>query len=533
MKYLIYVCRCHSSQCSCRLCPSIYLLTAFCALLLATPSEPQTAPADTSINGQRYTLIPIENLIAQLEKNTSLAITYRHTVFRGRLFAALDTVHAPLDLEDIQFLDEVALNDVVFTAPARIRQTVFANGLALQRSRFFAPVDFSGARFHRHATFKDAEFRAGVDFSTSHYSGIASFIGVEFAGRESYFNRTTFANATYFAGARFISRAFFQDAAFADLASFKETLWRHNASFAGTRFNGRTLFWDARFAAETTFATARADGEIAFNRATFAGPASFAGFVFGQSALFNRVVFTDEANFTGAYFRKIANFTDAMFRSDLRLNAFFNHSLDLRRARIALLDMQLPASSDSIFASGAPLYLQQAHYQHLLARWRPLAHHLAASDTLATDDLAPVYANLCRQLKAQGLKRDADDCYIESLQQQRRHLGWSNPGFYALSLLQTTTRYGTDPTRFASTVICIVLLFSLTYRLGRCSLDTRRGTSPPSLSDCLLFSVQTFIRYGASSLYPAGYMRWLVCLQALLGWLCLGLLVAILLSRLA
>ncbi len=533
MIHLIYVCRCHSSHCSNGLSTAIYLLTALCTLLLATPSEPQTAPADTSIDGQRYRLLPIENLIAQLEQNTSLTITYRHTVFQGRLFAALDTVHAALDLEDIQFLDEVALNDVVFTAPARIRQTVFANGLALQRSRFLAPVDFSAGRFHKHATFKEAEFRAGVNFSTSHYTGIASFIGVNFAGRETDFNRTTFANAAYFANARFTSRANFQDATFADLASFKETLWRQNASFAGTRFTGRTLFWDARFAAETTFAAARADGEIAFNRAAFAGPASFAGFIFGQSALFNRIAFADEANFVGAYFRKIANFTDGTFRSDLRLNAFFNHSLDLRRARIALLDMQLPASSDSIFATGAHLYLQQAHYQQLLARWPPLAHHLTASDTLATDDLTPVYANLCRHLQAQGLKRDADDCYVESLQQQRRHMGWNDPGFYALSLLQTTTRYGTAPTRYASTVLCIVLLFGLTYRLGRSALETPHGNSPPSLADCLLFSVQTFIRYGASSLHPTGYMRWLICLQAFLGWLCLGLLVAILLSRLA
>jgi len=533
MKHLLYLCRYHSSHRSNRLSTSIYLLAALFALLLATPSEPQTAPADTSIDGQHYALLPIETLIAQLSRNISLPITYRHTAFQGRLSAALDTVHAPLDLEDIHFLDEVALNDVVFASPIRIHKTVFNNGLALQRSRFLAPADFSADLFHKHATFKEAAFLAGVDFSTNHYTGIASFIGADFAGRKTAFTRTTFDNAAYFDGARFTGRANFQDAAFADLASFKETLWQHNASFAGARFTGRTLFWDARFAAETTFATARADGEIAFNRAAFAGPASFAGFIFGQSALFNRTTFTDEATFAGAYFRKTADFTDGTFRGDLRLNAFFNQSLDLRRARISLLDLQLPTSSDSLLATGARLYLQQAHYQHLLTRWRPLAHHLAASDTLATDDLEPVYANLCRHLQAQGLRRDADDCFVESLQQQRHHMGWTEPEFYALSLLQTTTRYGTDPTRFASTILCIVLLFGLTYRLARSALEMLHDNSPPTLADCLLFSVQTFIRHGAPSLRPTGPMRWLVCLQALLGWLCLGLLVATLLSRLA
>jgi hypothetical protein len=533
MRYLIYVCRCHSSHRSSSRSTSIYLLAALFALLLVTPSEPQTAPADTSIDGQRYTLQPIEMLIAQLDQNTSIPINYRHTAFQGRLFASLDTVHAPLDLENIHFIDEVALNDVVFVAPVRIRQAVFANGLSLQRSRFLAPVDFHAGLFHKHATFKGAAFRARVDFSASRYTGIASFIGADFAGGETAFNRTAFGNAAYFAGAQFTSRADFQDAAFADLASFKETLWQQNASFAGARFTGRALFWDARFAAETTFATARADGEIAFNRAVFSGPTSFAGFIFGQSALFNGATFTDEANFTGAYFRKTADFTDGTFRGDLRLNAIFNQSLDLRRTRIALLDLQRPANSDSLFATGARLYLQQAHYRNLLARWRPLAHHLAASDTLSPDDLAPVYANLCSHLRAQGLSRDADDCSVESLEQQRRHMGWTDPEFYALSLLQTSTRYGTDPTRFAGTVLCIVLLFGLVYRLGRSAIEAPHGNLPPSLADCLLFSVQTFIRHGAVSLRPIGPMRWLVCLQALLGWLCLALLVAILLSRLA
>ena len=144
-----------------------------------------------------------------------------------------------------------------------------------------------------------------------------------------------------------------------------------------------------------------------------------------------------------------------------------------------------------------------------------------------------VYANLRRHLQAQGLKGDADACFVEALEHQRRHTGWTDPGFYALSLLHTTTLYGTDPIRFASTVLCAVLLFGLAYRLGRSAIATPHDDSPPSLAACLLFSVQTFIRHGAPSLRPIGPLRWLVCLQALLGWLCLGLLIAILLSRLA
>ncbi|MEE3258613.1 MAG: pentapeptide repeat-containing protein [Candidatus Latescibacterota bacterium] len=500
-------------------------------MLLAASAESQTAPRDTTIDGQHYTLHPIETLIAQLGRNAATPITYRHTAFQGRLFATLDTVYAPLDLEDIHFLDEVALNGVVFVAPVHIRQAVFANGLSLQRSRFSADVDFSAGQFPKHATFKEAEFRGGVNFSASRYTAVASFVAADFAGRENRFDRTAFDHAAYFDEAHFSGRADFQDATFADLASFKETVWQQGASFAGARFGGRALFWDARFAAETTFATARADGEIAFNRSTFTGPVAFAGFIFAQPALFNRVTCADEATFAGAYFRKTADFTDGTFRSDLRLDAIFNQALDLRRASIQLLDLQRPASSDSTFAAPARLYLQQTHYRHILVRWHQLAGHLAAADTLALDDLEPVYATLRRQLHAQGLKRDADACFVEWMERRRQHASWTDSEFYALSLLQTTTRYGTDPTHFAGSAICIVLLFGLAYRLGRDAIEMPHGDTSPSLAACLLFSLQTFIRCDASPLRLTGPIRLLADLQALTGWIYLGLLLAILLAQ--
>ena len=532
MRCLIYVCLCHSTHSRSGRPIPVFIHIALFGLLLATPAAPQTAPADTTIDGQHYALRPIEMLIAQLGQHTATPISYRHTAFQGRLFATPDTIYAPLDLEDIHFLDEVALNGVIFVAPVRMRQAVFANGLSLQRSRFLADVDFSAGLFHKHATFKETEFRAGVDFSASRFTAVAAFIGADFAGRDNFFTRTTFDNAAYFAGSQFSNHADFQDAAFADLASFKETLWQ-GASFAGARFGGRALFWDARFAAETTFATARADGEIAFNRSTFTGPVSFAGFIFAQNALFNRTTFVDEVSFAGAYFRKTADFTDGTFRADLRLNASFNQSLDLRRARISRLDLQDPTGADSLFTTGTRLYLQQAHYRHISTRWRTLAGHLAAVDTLSFDDLEPVYANLRRHLQNQGLSRDADACFVERMQRRRHYASLTDPSFYALSLLQLSTHYGTDPIRLALSIFCIVLVCGLTYRLGRSAFAALPDTAPPSLAGCLLFSLQTFISTSTSPWHLTGAMRLLALVQALAGWICLALLIATLLSHMA
>ena len=263
------------------------------------------------------------------------------------------------------------------------------------------------------------------------------------AGRDSQ-------TAAYFERAHFTAAADFQDAAFADIASFKETVWDRDVSFAGARFGSRALFWEARFAGASTFATARADGEISFNRAVFGGTASFSEFIFAQAARFAQVTFRGDVSFAGAYFRKEADFTGSSFNGDLLdLNAFFNHTLDLRHTRIPTMNLQSVSLADSTFATGAKLYLQQADFQQIRFRWQQLEGHLTAADTTSLEDLEPVYATLRRQLQRLGLRGDADACFVEWMERQRHSLGWTDPWRYGLEFFRVTTGYGTHLSRFA------------------------------------------------------------------------------------
>ncbi len=213
--------------------------------------------------------------------------------------------------------------------------------------------------------------------------------------------------------------------------------------------------------------------------------------------------------------------------------AFFNHTLDLRQTRVSTLDLQSEGRADSTFATGAKLYLQQAHFQQILFRWRQLESHLAAADTTSLEDLEPVYAALRRHLQRRGLRRDADACFVEWMERRRQSVGWWHPSRYGLELFNVTTRYGTDLGRFAFSAAGCILLFGLLYRLGCTSLRPVVGTGLPSLLDCFFFSLQTFIRGVAPSWIAAGKLRLLVHLQALLGWICLALLVATLLRPLS
>ena len=383
-------------------------------LFLSTALSAQTPAADTTIAGQTLPLLPIETLIAQLQRPANgPAVVHRQVAFHGRLFAptsGLDTLRVPLDLEEVYFLDEVSFSQVAFLAPVRFERAHFAGGLSFAEARFTAAFALRASHLAKHATFQKTHFLGDADLTASRFAGVASFVGARFAGHSANFAQTQFDNAAYFEQAAFAAPATFTDAA------FKETTWAQPLSFAGVRFADQALFWDARFAEQVSFDSGRADGEVAFDRARFSGEASFANFTFARAARFRSATF-GQARFDGAYFRQEADFSESEGRV-IRLGAFFNRSLDLSHAAFALIDLR-SAEADSTFATNSHLYLHQPRFGRIQVRWPQLAGHLAAADSTHAAPLDPTYAALYHQFLAQGLNGDAAACHAERMDHQR------------------------------------------------------------------------------------------------------------------
>ena len=506
-----------------------YLLAAL--LLCSTALAAQTPAADTTIAGQTYTVLPVETLIAQLRGPADgPRATHRQVAFRGRLFAptaGLDTVRVALDCADVHFLDEVSFSQVVFLAPVLLTGVDFAGGLSLAGAHLAAPFALRDSRTAKHATFQQARFDRSADFTASHFAGVASFGKARFAGTAAAFAQAKFAGAAYFEEAEFTAPAEFTDAAFAGVAAFKATTWARSLSFAGARFADQAQFWDARFASAATFASGRADGEVAFDRARFTGPTSFAGFIFAQAARFRTTRF-GRADFTGAYFRKEADFNNAE-ATTVDLRAIFNRSLDLSRANFAQLDLRV-ADADSTFADGAQLYLQQPRLGRVFARWSQLQSHLATNES--GQDLIPAYAALRQQLLLQGLDGDAEACLIERLDYQRLRLSWGEPKRWAMELWHLSSNYGTDPLQLVIFILGSILIFGLVYRCAASAMRPICGEGQPTRADCIVFSIYTFTRSGDRAWYASGKLKLLVSVEALLGWIALGLLIAVALAHL-
>lgn len=488
------------------------------SLFFSTALGAQTPAADTTIAGQTLPLLPIETLIAQLQRPAN-AIVHRQVAFRGRLFAptsGLDTLRVPLRFEDVHFLDEVSFSQVAFLAPVRFERTHFAGGLSFAQARFNDAFALRASHLTKHATFQKTHFLGAADLTGSRFAGIASFVDAHFVGN-AHFAQTQFDYAAYFEQAIFAAPATFTDATFAAIAAFKETAWARPVSFAGVRFADRALFWDAHFAEEVSFDRGRADGEVAFDRARFEGRASFADFTFARAARFRGATF-GRALFAGAYFREAADFRESEGRV-LRFDAFFNRSLDLSRAAFALIDLR-PARADSTFASNSRFYLHQPRFGRIQVRWPQLAGHLAAPDSTHAAALDPTYAALCHQFRAQGLSGDAAACRVERLDHQRLGRAYTEPTRWGLELWRLSSAYGTAPGRVLAFMLAVILLFGLAYRAAS------SGPGRPPLADCIVFSLCTFLHVNAPAWDATGKLKILAVIEALLGWVSFGLLIA-------
>ena len=508
---------------------------SFAALLsLSTALSAQTPAADTTIAGQTLPLLPIETLIAQLQRPANApAVVHRQVAFRGRLFAptsGLDTLRVPLDLEEVYFLDEVSFSQVAFLAPVRLERAHFAGGLSFAEAHFTAAFALRTSHLAKHATFQKTHFLGDADLTASRFAGVASFVGARFAGQRANFAQTQFDNAAYFEQAAFAAPATFTDAAFAGIASFKETTWAQPLSFAGVRFADRALFWDAHFAEDVSFDSGRADGDVAFDRARFSGEAFFADFTFARAARFRSATF-GRASFDGAYFRQEADFSESEGRV-IRLSAFFNRSLDLSRAAFALIDLRT-AGADSTFATGSRLYLHQPRFGRIQVRWPQLAGHLATADSThaalrlsSGRSLDPTYAALYHQFLAQGLNGDAAACHAERMDHQRLARTWNELARWGLELWRLSADYGTAPQRIIAFMLAIILLFGLAYRTASGSMRSASDAAQPTLADCIVFSLYTFIHLNSRAWDATGKLKLLAVAEALLGWVSFGLLIA-------
>ena len=344
---------------------------SFAALLfLSTALSAQTPAADTTIAGQTLPLLPIETLIAQLQRPANgPAVVHRQVAFRGRLFAptsGLDTLRVPLDLEEVYFLDEVSFSQVAFLAPVRFERAHFAGGLSFAEARFTAAFALRASHLAKHATFQKTHFLGDADLTASRFAGVASFVGARFAGQRAPLRPDPIRQRRLFRAGR-LCRA----------SHFHRRCLRRNRLLQGNHLGAAPILrWSPLRRPGAVLGRALRRGSVlrqrTCRRRSRLRPSAVqrrgilcrfhlrAGGALPQCDLWPSPALMELISAKRP--------TSATARAASSASgAFFNRSLDLSRAAFALIDLR-SAEADSTFAANSHLYLHQPRFGRIQVR---------------------------------------------------------------------------------------------------------------------------------------------------------------------
>ena len=425
-----------------------------------------------------------------------------------------DTLSGRIELENVQFVEAVSFDNVVFTHPLKLTNVHFEGGVSFLGTVFQKDVIFEGVVTEQHSSFKRAHFVEKAIFTGSRFEGLCAFSKAHF-NQSAYFTAVQFQESAYFEKTHFQELADFRDALFAKEITFKGAVWEGEGVFSGARFNHDAHFQFARFNAHVTFDGARFRRKASFAKSTFGASTIFRNVNFVGPTSFLKAEYYGESSFDGASFMQGADFTSVSFRAPTRLRASFHHDLILRHVRSPVLDLRASFSDNDdgfSLSDSSRLYLQESHFDRLIAEWSQLRGHIVADDSVDVAALKDVYGKLRYHLRHSDA---VIAVHIEWMDLTRTMSSWSDSQRFILECFNLTSRYGTSLWRLVVSGVLIVLIFTLAFWMGL----MRTGCSVEGLGSNFRFSLFTFTNwFRFSGRTPEAIGGW-PATEALLGWI--------------
>ena len=318
----------------------------------------------------------------------------------------------------------------------------------------------------------------------------------------------------------------FSDVTFEGVAEFDGATFKAGAWFHGATFKGGAWFFEATF-----------EGDVRFDGATFKAGAGFHGATFEGYAGFLWATFEDEAWFGDATFKRHARFDGATFKGDPGFDG-------------------VTASRDVAFDLPTPFMPFRKPRPFARREYGEIPYRLAKQTAQDRGDY-----------RRAGNYHFAEQCAINH--GRLENAGWKfwRPAFWLAWLEFIFARslfgYGEKPQRVLLAALVVILCFTGLYfglegiESGSPSLEPssaeRLGVweyvlrvaglgrepaiaesppgRPPSLGECLHFSVVTFTTLGYGDFQPKPHCRFLADAEALIGAAMMALFVVSLARR--
>ncbi|MGA2265258.1 MAG: potassium channel family protein [Phycisphaerae bacterium] len=338
--------------------------------------------------------------------------------------------------------------------------------------------------------FGGVTFKGDASFCKAQFSGDVSFDEAQFAGDASFLD-TCFGNHASFDEAQFSGDASFVGAQFSGPASFVAAQFKGNASFVGTQFDGHAMFLDAQFSDFASFWVTKFSGHASFGSAQFSCGAEF---VFAQ--------FSGHADFSSARFSDRVNFEHAMSSGVFVVGLPGGHDKG-----------QLPFRLRSEGAGAYRLAKQSATNRgdyHLAGEY-----HYAEQCTLW-------WVYLKRAWKDVVGPRDKGETIPHRAWRGIRGTGRVILAMLGFLLGRLVFGYGERIPRIIGWALIVILgctAYYAHYGIVESAIASASGqvviTHNPW--DCLYFSIVTFTTVGYGDLLPAGNLRLMAGLEAIIG----------------
>ncbi len=403
----------------------------------------------------------------------------------------------------------IIVKNAIIEGDLHLNQTHVKNELQFIDCIFNGTFDLSYTDFKSHVRFENVNFKRDSDFRNANFFSDVEFVDVQFFGR-SLFSGVTFHKIALFYKNNFTKSAFFDGTKFLNMVQFERISLLNHGLFNMAIFNGKAIFRDIFIAGISFFKTSSFLSQVNFNNVTFQDQVSFAGTIFKEDIGISRSSFKSSLDISNSTIHGILSLSDSRFSKNLD---FTNTS-----AKDIIINQPIISKTSKIF-------IDRLNLTNFNTHWKNIDDHV--------DYNKDPYLSIMSIYNKQEWFEDYDECYYDYKYEHMIAEPW---GIQKIKIISSwiLCGFGKRVSHILLWSLLIILMCSIIFWLGNGLEPTQQSYNHrrkrTTFFDALYFSSILFVAQAPSEFRPIERYRYLVIIEGILGWVLLGVLVAVLIG---
>jgi hypothetical protein len=308
----------------------------------------------------------------------------------------------------------------------------------------------------------------------------------------------------------FLKDAFFEGAKFLNMVQFEDIGVLNHVLFNMVLFNGDVIFKDISITGVSFFKNGIFMSKVVFNNMTFGDQVSFAGTIFNENLDVSKSSFKNNLELNNSVIFGVLSLLNNKFSNNLY---FGNMS-----TRDVIID-------DPLLLKTSEIFINKLNITNFSTHWNEVDDHMNYDKD--------VYLKIMEIYNKQEWFGDYDECSYDYKYENMKIEDW---GIQKVKIISAwiLCGYGKRVDRILFWSSLIIFICSIIFWLGNGLESTQQSCDntrkKTTFSDALYFSSILFVAQAPSEFRPIERYRYLVIIEGILGWIFLGILVAVLIG---